>query len=196
MGRPHTGAGARLRSTGPRRLLAAAGVAVGLAGLAGCGSEAEPEPPPTEAQTVTAGGFDWFAPLFRELNPRIAPDREILGSRRPAEGHAFWGAVVNVCNAREGSRRPPEGFRLVDAFGNAYRPLDLPARNAFAYEPRPLEKGACIPAPGSTAERATDGMVVVFEIPFEAADNRPLFLRLPPATAGRDGRPPQIELDV
>jgi hypothetical protein len=149
-----------------------------------------------ESQTIHAGGFDWTVALFRELNPHAAPDQEIVGSRRPAADHGFWAAFVTVCNPGPEPARPPAGMRLVDAFGHVFRPVGLSAANPFAYAPRRLEPSRCLPPTGTVAEHVTDGVALVFEVPFDALENRPLFLRLPRATASGDGAPPRIRLDV
>jgi hypothetical protein len=170
--------------------------------VGGCGSSGDGATGATtssrtdESQTVRAGGFDWTVALFRELNPHVAPDQEIAGAYRPAAGHALWAAFLTVCSARTEAIRPPAGFRLVDAFGQVFRPVRLEATNAFAYAPRTLGPNDCIPAVGSVAERVTDGVALVFDLPLDAVEDRPLFLRLPRATASGDGRPARIRLDV
>jgi hypothetical protein len=180
----------------------AALLAAAVALVAGCGSSSDETPTVStwsgtdESQTVRAGGFDWTVALFRELNPRVTPDREIAGEHRPADGHALWAAFMRVCNARSEAVQPPAGVRLVDAFGQVFSPVGLRAGNAFAYTPRTLGPTDCLPAIGSVAERVTDGVALVFELPFDALEDRPLFLRLPPETADGGARPPRIRLDV
>ena len=67
-----------------------------------------------------------------------------------------------------------------------------PPTNVFAYRPRPLKKGDCIPAAGSAASTApTAGALLVFRLPVAATENRPLELYI---SAG--GETQHFELDL
>jgi hypothetical protein len=196
-----------------RRVLCPAALAAVIALAAGCDAQddgagtaaagtSESAPPRTattgtdEARTIRAGGFDWTVALFRELHPHAAPDQQIVGSRRPADGSGFWAAFLTACNAGPRPARPPAGLGLVDAFGHVFLPVGLPAGNPFAFAPGTLDPDGCLPASGTVAERVTDGVALVFEVPFDALENRPLHLRLPPPTASGDVAPARIRLDV
>ena len=140
-------------------------------------------------------GLRYRAPMFRQLNTRIAPDRAFWDGAPPARGSGYFAAFVEVCNVSDRARRPPEGFRLLDSFGQAFRPKDTDVDNEFAYEPRKLAPDECIPAGGSVADQAVVGSVLLFELPFDVLRDRPLYLRLPPP-ADSDAAPPRIRLDV
>jgi hypothetical protein len=109
--------------------------------------------PPREGETVRIGDLAYTPQLGRQLNPRIAPDSALLGERRPGEDRTFFGVFVRVCNRGEVPARPTGDMTLLDAFGNRFEPIDLPAANAFTYEPHRLPaQGACRkPAPRPTA---------------------------------------------
>jgi hypothetical protein len=83
-------------------------------------------------------------------------------------------------------------FEIEDAQGNKFEPIPLPASNIFAYRARPLKKGDCIPASGSTAFTApTAGALLVFRIPVAATENRPLEL-----SVSVGGETKHFELDI
>lgn len=182
----------------PRRRAAAvlAALAVPLA-PAGCGEEdrAEREVPRTEAQSVLVDGLRYRAVLFRELNPLTEPDSGLV-ERRVAQGDRLpFAAFVQVCNTTGEARRAPDGFVLVDAFGQRYEPRQDAVDDVFAYEAATLAPGGCIPGEGSLPGQALPGAVVLFSLPRAALADRPLYLVLPPETS-EDGTRPRIRLDL
>jgi hypothetical protein len=120
---------------------------------------------------------------FRELNPQIVADRALVESIEPRPAHALFATFLQACNSAERPRRSTSAIRLEDAFGKSYSPLDTGLDSSLAYAPRRLLPGECQPADDSVAEQSFGAAALVFELPYEATQNRPLVLRI----AGPDG---------
>lgn len=132
----------------------------------------------TEANVVRAGGVSYRVVRFRELNPASVGDRALLGTLRPASGHALFAAFIEACNRGGARTMPTAAIHIEDAFGKAYDPVDPPVDADLAYAPRPLGPGDCLPAVGTIAERSFGGAAVVFDLPLEVMRNRPLVLQI------------------
>jgi hypothetical protein len=189
---------ARLKLVGAATLwLALAAVAV--VALAGCGQEEEPADnavEATEQNTVRLGGIDYRVIRFRQLNPRITPDRSIVSGQPPAEGRAYYAAFMSACNPGGSTRTPTSSIHLEDAFGQRFAPLSGLSDTVFAYRARPLKPGACLPTEGSAADRAVDGAALVFEVPIAAARERPLILELSRRPDGSGRAAGRVQLDL
>lgn len=137
------------------------------------------------ADSILVGGLRYDAVLARILNPHIRPDRQLVSGQRPDEGKVWFGVFLRVCNESDEARTPSADLALVDAFGNRVVPYDeLPAANAFVYEPRPVPPDSCLPREGSLPARVIDGALVLFETSSDFLGNFPLALEV----AGRDGQ--------
>jgi hypothetical protein len=154
---------------------------------------------------------DYFA--GSETAPECAPSKpgtetpvQLTPEERPQKCPTnLFGVFVQVCNetsdgAPTAAREPtevegrefPGDFEIEDAQGNKYEPLPLAHTNVFAYRARPLKKGDCIPASGSTASNApTGGALLVFRIPVASTENRPLEL-----SVSVGGETQKFELDI
>jgi hypothetical protein len=153
--------------------------------IAACGGDAE-RAPAVEAQEgneVTVAGVDYRVVLFRELNPQLVADRSLVKSIEPGPGHGLYAVLLEACNHGEESRRATDAIRLEDAFGTAYQPLDKGLDSSLTYTAASLAPGECLPADDSVAKRTFGGTAVVFELPYDITQNRPLVLRI----AGPDG---------
>jgi hypothetical protein len=128
--------------------------------------------------TVRVGGLDYSVATARQLNPDIQPDEELLPERRPGQGRVWFGVFLRVCNEGERARTPTEDLAIVGAFGQRARPVELPGRDPFGYEPERLEAGDCLPQPGSVSDRVADGALVLFEAPLELLEDRPVALEI------------------
>jgi hypothetical protein len=142
--------------------------------------------------TVTVDGLEYSVETARQLNPSIVPDRDLLDRRRPGQGRTFFGVFVRVCNEDGATATPSDRLSVVDAFGKEVRPVELPAGNPFAYEPEALPAGACLPEPGSAAERTTDGALVLYDVPLDFLGERPLALQV----RGESGERAQVQVDL
>jgi hypothetical protein len=108
-----------------------------------------------------------------------------------------------VCNQSDVVESPhwmsSSRFVIEDTQGNEFRPLPLPDDNVFAYQPRPLKHGACIPERGSLAANSpTNGALLIFKLPLQALENRPLQLIIesPPLGPEQERDEGRVELDV
>ena len=139
-----------------------------------------------EEEPIVVDGLHYDPLIARRLNPRIVPDKELVSGRAPPAGKVWFGVFLRVCNRGEQARTSSDELALVDAFGEQIEPYELPPENAFAYEPRSLAPGRCLPPKGSIAARR-DGALVLFAV-------APDVLRDTPVALDVDGR--RVILDV
>ena len=67
--------------------------------LVACGEKpAETAVEAREENVVHVGGLSYRAVLFRELNPRVAPDRSLVETSAAEAGVGLYAAFVHVCN--------------------------------------------------------------------------------------------------
>ena len=182
-----------------RAAVVAAAVAFAVA-LAACG-KTEPglKEPAREGLAVDVGGIAYNVFMTRELNLRITPDHAYYNGKPPGKGRALYGVFIQACNEGPERRMPTDDFHVVDNQGNEFEPIELDEDNAFAYKPRLLTEGDCIPADGSVAQQGpTGGALLLFEFPLENTENRPLELdiRAPHDSASGKHESKTIELDL
>jgi hypothetical protein len=129
-------------------------------------------------RVVKVGGLEYEAMQGRPLNPAGAIDRRIVTGlsaldRRMRRGAMLFGAFISVTN--DGSRALPtaDHIELRDERGDVYRPLPLPAANAYAYSPRLIHPRTRIPGQGTRADDnlAATGLLLLFRIPALEYDN-------------------------
>lgn len=143
-----------------------------------------------EGDTIVLDGIRYAVVLARRLNPNIVPDRQLVSGRRPPPGTTWWGVFLRACNQRAGEpRRPSARLALVNASGQRREPSELPANNAFDYEPEPIEPQECRPPEGSVAAQM-DGALVLFAVSTEYLGDRPVALEV----AGRGDSPRRMRL--
>lgn len=164
-----------------RRICFAEPAAVPPPGEGVDGDEAQDEEEP-----IVVDGLHYDPLIARRLNPQIVPDKELVSGRAPPAGKVWYGVFLRVCNRGERARTSSEQLALVDAFGELIEPYELPPENAFAYEPRSLAPGECLPPKGSIAARR-DGALVLFAV-------APDVLRDTPVALDVEGR--RVILDV
>ena len=168
------------------------------AALAGCGEEEAAEtvdssPSAIEAHeqnAVELDGVRYRVMIFRQLNPRIAPDQVLYDGTPPEGDSGIFAAFLEACNVSGRTQRTAPVIRLEDAFGERHERLDAGSRPAYGYKATRLSPGECMPFDDSAADRAFPGAAVLFRVPFEQLGNRPFVLEL------RDRGVRRIELDV
>lgn len=180
----------------PRKTTVAACALVVLAALAlaACGTEGSAKNPAREGISLAVGGIDYNVFITRQLNLDIPPDQAYYDGPEPGRDATYYGVFIQACNNSKQPRLATGDFRVRDNQGNEFEPRELGARNAFAYHPRLLGPGECIPEPGSVAEQGpTAGALLLFELPLTITENRPLELEI------RGGQPVQttaVDLDL
>jgi hypothetical protein len=180
-----------------RRLatIAAAGTAVlALTGLAACGNADEHpgvEEPAREGLAIPVDGVDYNVFITRQLNPEIQPDVSYYEGEA-SEGNTLYGVFVQVCNNGDEPAEPIDEFHIRDNQGTEIEQLELPEENVFAYRATELQPGECIPEDGSINQLGpTAGALLVFEMPLETTENRPLELEIEGAEETK-----AVELDL
>jgi hypothetical protein len=152
-----------------------------------------------EGLSEDIAGLDYNVYITRELNPKDVEDSGYYTGPEAPPGSALYGVFVNVCNPESGDKLSSSSFTVVDTAGNRFRAEPLPSDNVFAYRPETLGKEECIPKPGSAAFSApTAGSLLVFKLPLETLENRPLDLEIksPPNPETGESETALIELDI
>lgn len=129
-----------------------------------------------EGDRAMLDGIAYRVVLARQLNPAIEPDEALVGGVDVPAGRALFGVFLQAC-AVDGPGVPDADIRLVTALGGDYRP-EADRGGPLRFEPRELKEDACVPAVGSVAERTFDGAPLVFSVPLQAFEDRPLSLAL------------------
>jgi hypothetical protein len=152
-----------------------------LGAFAAC-SKKEPgvDEPAREGISIDVGGIDYNVFITRELNLSITPDQAYYNGKPAGPGKALYGVFIQACNNEGGKpRMTTDDFRVEDNQGEEFEPLEVGKENPFAYQPRALAKGDCIPADGSVAQLgSTAGAMLLFEFPLTITENRPLELNI------------------
>lgn len=149
-------------------------------GLASCGNSKEPgiDAPAREGLAIEMEGVDYTIFITRELNSRITPDSAYVSTEAPP-GSALYGVFLRACNVSKDRRTTAGQFTVRDNQNNTFRPKTVPADNPFAYTPRTLNPQECIPEAGSVAQLGpTAGSMLLFELPLDNTENRPLELEV------------------
>jgi hypothetical protein len=163
----------------PVRLLACLLVLAATVGLTACGEEHPGfDEPAREGLAIELDGIDYNVFITRQLNPRVPPDEAYVTDEAP-QGETLYGVFIQVCNNSEEPLEPVDEFKVIDNQENEFEPEELPEENIFAYAPRLLNPKECIPEAGSVAQLGpTAGSMLLFQLPLEATENRPLELEV------------------
>jgi hypothetical protein len=164
--------------------------------LTACGGEGNPDPAieAQEGNQVRLGTVSYRVVTFRELNPRTAPDRSLVESYETPEGHGLYAAFIEACNRGDEPVTPTAEFSLEDAFGTAYQPVRSGLEPDLAYSPRRLGSGECLPSAASVADRTFGAAPLVFDVPYDITQERPLILEIREHPDGGDVA--RIQLDL
>ncbi len=192
----------RRRMPHPRRKLALlACLLAALVALTGCENTREHNAG-REGLPEEIGHIEYNVYITRELNLKDVEDQGYYQGPEAPPGYALYGVFLQACNPNEDVNAPhwlaASRFEIEDTQGNKFTPLPLPASNIWAYKARALKQNACIPKRGSLAASGpTNGSLLIFKLPLQSLENRPLDLIItsPPDPNGErdEGR---IELDV
>jgi len=176
-----------------KRLANVAVCLVLAAAAAGCGEtttayeglgphSGEPDEEATrEGLAIEFEDVEYNVLITRELNLRDVEDQGYVDPdvEEAPPGSAYYGVFLRACNTTGDPVAPSARMRIVDTQENFYEPTRLSADNPFAYQSRELQPEECLPASGSVADTGpTGGSLVLFEVPLEAIENRPLELEI------------------
>jgi hypothetical protein len=182
--------------------------ALGVAGvLAGCGAEEEEGQRVSErdadsytfqisgeGEPIELGGVEYNVAITRFLNPDDPEDYEYLVGQEAAEpGMNYLGVFLTVENDGEDPARSSDDYKIVDTLESEYEPVD-------SESPYALQAGATVPgegqlpAPDTTAATGPiHAAMLLFYVPDNVTENRPLELEVGNPDAGDVGR---VELDI
>src|SRR5215212_2072137 len=173
-----------------QRLAVALLIAVPLA-TAGCGQENSLDV--VEGEPVQLGELEYNIQLTRFLNPADPEDKAYLaGQPAPKANQLYLAVFMVIDNSGDSSQTLPRDFAVRDTEGNAYKPVE--SRSIFA-----LDLGGKVPQDGEVpnAESAAangpiEGAMVLFRVPDQVTESRPLTLDIP----STEGEKAEVELDI
>jgi hypothetical protein len=158
---------------------------------AGCGYESDSKHV-EEGEPVTLGELKYNVIFSRFLNPDDNEDSGYLvGLPKPPPGSAYFGVFFEVQNESDEPQRLADEFTITDIDHSKFEAVESESLYALAPggEVEPEEQ---IPVLDSTAQLGPiEGAVVIFELPADALENRPLELEIP----GPEG-PGEVTLDL
>lgn len=172
-------------------LLAALALAGLALGVSACGYSSD-EKDVVEGEVVKLGELKYQVIFSRFLNPRDNEDAAYLvGQPEPPEGSSYFGVFVEVQNKSEETQTLADSFEITDADHQKFEAIPSESLYAFPAGGK-VESQEPIPAPDSPPQQGPiEGSLVLFELPAEASENRPLILTIP----GPDGDA-EVTLDL
>lgn len=180
------------------RLLTSVTALVVALALAGCGKAEVTRFGETEAAYLDLGDMTYQVQISREMNPADREDHGFLigadeKSVRPNE--TWFGVWMRVQNETSRPHAAAREFELSDTQGHTWRPVQLPADNAFAYRPITVPADSVAPLPDTPAAETTiQGSLLLFKVPYSNLQNRPLVLKIfDPADRSQSV---EVDLDV
>jgi hypothetical protein len=172
-------------------LLAALALAALTFAFSSCGYSSDSKDV-SEGEAVKLGDLQYTVIFSRYLNPNDSEDSAYLVGQPPLpEGASYFGVFFQVQNNESTPQPLPQALTITDAAKEEYKAL--PSESLYAFplggEVEPEEQ---VPVLDSTPQQGPiEGSMVLFELPAEASDNRPLVLSIP----GPEG-PAKVTLDL
>jgi hypothetical protein len=179
----------------PRRLILPLLLALAVVGLgtvvSACGSSESHEV--VEGEVLKLGELDYTVTFSRFLNPNDTEDAAYLtGKEEPQRDSTYFGVWFEVQNDTENIQNLPTEMTITDADHSEHKALESESIFAFPMGGT-LEGEEQIPVLDSPAQQGPiEGSIVVFEIPAEASENRPLTLHF----ESPEGEKGEVELDL
>ena len=173
--------------------LSAAILLVAIAALlSACGNSSEGDTNVVEGQTVTLGELQYTVVFSRFLNPNDSEDSAYLVGQPPPKKEAtYFGVFFLVQNESEDDQTLADSFTIRDSEHQTYQALESKSLYALPIGGE-VEGQEQIPVLDSTPQQGPiEGSVVLFELPSEASENRPLTLEIP-----GPGGPAEVKLDL
>lgn len=182
------------------RLLAALAVSAAALTAAGCEKHDVVTVGETEGIWLDVGPLDYQVQGSRQLTADTVPDSSyLMGLPQgvlPPEADETWFAVwLRIENKTDQPARTAEEFEIVDTDGRTHRPIRIDtSANPFAYEPTVLEPGDTVPRLDSAIEFNVSGAELLFKLPLESYQNRPLEFHI--KSPGAEPAEAHVDLDV
>ena len=172
-------------------LFAALALAVLALGITACGYSSETKDV-SEGETVHLGDLQYTVIFSRYLNPADSEDSAYLvGQPPPQKGSSYFGIFLEVQNKSEKTQKLADSATITDAGNQTFDAIPTESLYAFPFGGE-VESQEPIPAPDSTPQQGPiEGALVLFELPAQASENRPLTLSIP----GPEG-PAEVKLDL
>jgi hypothetical protein len=172
-------------------LLAALALALLALTVSACGHSSDSKDV-VEGEVVELGELKYQVVFSRFLNPADNEDSAYLvGQPEPEKGSTYFGVFLEVQNKSEETQKLAETFTIVDADHEKFEAIPSESLYAFPFGGE-VESQEPIPAPDSTPQQGPiEGSLVLFELPAEASENRPLTLLID----GPEG-PAEVTLDL
>ena len=183
-----------------RRLLLVPAVIAFVALIPACGGHETVTEGESEAVYVTNGELQYQVQISRQLNPADPGDRALLvglpvDERELGPDDLWFGVWVRVWNGTDEPQKAAEEFEIVDTKGESFKPLEMAPVNILAYRAAVVKANSQYPVPDSVPENLpTTGGVLVFKLPRQALDFRPLELIF--HEAGNPENESSVRLDV
>ena len=183
-----------------RRFTAIVAAFAATGALAACGEEHEVTKGETEGIYVTVDHLKYQVQISRVLNPTDAEDASYIKGvpageeGELADGEALFGVFLRVENESDETHAAARDIKIEDTTGAEFEPIALDERETpLAYAPRDLEPRQELPSPGGIAQTTTTaGAVLLFKIPRQNLENRPLELRI----HAPGGKPAEATVDL
>lgn len=156
-----------------------------------------------ESVNVQAGNLIYQVQISRALNPSSVQDSEFLEGLDPADADLrasdqFFGVWIRAENTTDRPQPAADEFRLMDAVGNEYEPIEIADSNPFKYTARVVEKKSgngqpLLPDPNSGAGAGPiQGSLVLFKVPHSIYQNAPVEFEITP----QEGLVSSVQLDM
>lgn len=173
-------------------LLAALALLALVVGVSACGYESH-EKEVAEGEPVELGELAFNVTFSRYLNPADNEDVAYLaGQEEPPKGSSYFGVFFEVQNESGDPQTLPTELTITDADHNEFQAL--PSESVYALElGGEVEPEEQVPVLDSTADLgAIEGSLVLFLLPEEVSENRPLTLHIP----GENDEAAEVTLDL
>lgn len=157
-----------------------------------------------ESVNVQAGNLIYQVQLSRALNPESVDDRQYLEGVDPAErsltAEDQWFAVfVRAENTTGTPHESTDDFKVLDASGNEYEPIEVAESNPFKYSARIVEEKTgngqpLLPDPESASGTGPiQGSMLLFKVPHTIYQNSPVEFEITPTEGGEAST---VQLDM